>query len=377
MLSDTRLTNSEWTNEDIWKCILSKMETMLPKMKGKSPQISSSGIYDDMREDWWTSGFWPGILWILYDITGKKEFMDEAWEWDGRIEKWFIKESEYIHHDVGFQFLPTAVIKYKITKDADAKRRAIQAATLLAGRFNLAGNFIRAWNFDKIGWSIIDSCINLSLLFWATEETGDPRFKYIAMAHADTVLKHFIRGDGSVRHIVSFDPESGEFIKALGGQGASPDSAWSRGQAWALYGMANTYRYTGEIRYLRAAQRVAHFYIASLPEDYIPYWDFRLPDFKDEPRDTSAASCAASGLIEIAKSLSAEEGQLYQKWAVKIVNSLAKSYASWDKPEYEGILTGATGNKPQGSHINVSLIYGDYYFVEAVAKLTGWTKNIF
>jgi unsaturated chondroitin disaccharide hydrolase len=219
--------------------------------------------------------------------------------------------------------------------------------------------------------------MNLSLLFWASEEMKDPRFSHIAKAHAETVLKHFIREDGSVRHIVVFDPENGEFIDSLGGQGYGSDSAWSRGQAWAIYGMANTYKYTKNIRYLRAAQRAADYFIASLPENYIPCWDFRAEDPGNEPTDTSAAACAASGMIEIAELLSPPEGNLYRNTAKKIIDSLTRNHLVHDIQHEEGILTGATGNKPSGKNINVSLIYGDYFYIECIAKLNGWTHNIF
>lgn len=361
---------------DLWESLKIKVDQMIVQMGEKSPHVSACGVYDDMRLDWWTSGFWSGILWILFDRTGDDRYKKAAWSWDERIEQCFLKENNF-HHDVGFQFLPTAVIKYKLTGDEDARRRGLFAANFLAGRFNIAGKFLRAWNQDKTGWSIIDSSMNLSLLFWASEEIKDPRFKHIAKAHADTVVKHFIRQDGSVCHIAVFDAESGDFIESLGGQGYGPDSAWSRGQAWALYGMANTYRYTKDVRYLKAAQRVAEYFIASLPENGVPYWDFRMESFENEPRDTSAASCAASGLIEIASQLPKEEGKFYLDTAKRMIDSLTKNYSTLDKPEYEGLLLGATGHKPAGQNINVSLIYGDYFYVEAVAKLSGWQHTIF
>lgn len=361
---------------ETWNKLITKVDSMVETIKDKSPHVSASGVYDDMRHDWWTSGFWPGILWVMYDVTKDEKYKEAAWKWDERIEQCFVRESN-LHHDVGFQFLPTAVIKYKLTGDKDGRRRGLAAANFLAGRFNIAGSFIRAWNQEKIGWSIIDTSMNLSLLFWAAEEIQDPRYKHIAMAHANTVLEHFIREDGSVRHVVCFDPEDGRRVEVRGGQGYAPDSAWSRGQAWAIYGMANTYKYTGDMKYLRAAQHVAHYFIASLPEDSVAHWDFRVPNLQAEPRDTSAASCAACGLIEIAKHLPEEEAALYIKWAARILLSLTRNYATLDKPEYEGILLEATGNKPANSNVNVSLIYGDYYYVEALAMLQGWSNHIF
>ncbi|MEK3720032.1 glycoside hydrolase family 88 protein [Paenibacillus sp. FSL H8-0034] len=363
----------------LWEALQLKVDRMIEQIGSKSPHVATrdSGIYDDMRHDWWTSGFWPGILWIMYEMTGKEHYKQAAWGWDEKFEQKSIQVSNF-HHDVGFQYLPTAVIKYKLTGDEEGKRRGLAAANFLAGRFNMAGNFLRAWNQDKTGWSIVDSSMNLSILFWAAEEIADPRFTHIAKAHADTVANHFIRPDGSVNHIVSFDPLTGEVIESLGGQGAGPDSAWSRGAAWALHGMANTYRYTGDTKYLHAAQRVAHYFLSMLPDDHVAHWDFRAAESLDaEPRDTSAASCAASGLLELAAALPPVQGNPYRKAAERILLSLTQNYATWDRPEHEAILLAGTGHKPANSNVDVSLIYGDYYYVEALAKLLGWKTRIF
>jgi unsaturated chondroitin disaccharide hydrolase len=364
---------------DLWEALQHKVDRMIEQIGDKSPHVApaDTGIYDDLRHDWWTSGFWPGILWIMYEMTGKEHYKNAAWGWDGKFEQKSVQPNNF-HHDVGFQYLPTAVIKYKLTGDEDGLRRGLAGANFLAGRFNIAGNFLRAWNQDKTGWSIVDSSMNLSILFWAAEEIGDPRFSHIAKAHADTVVNRFIREDGSVNHILSFDPLTGEFIESLGGQGAGPDSAWSRGAAWALHGMANTYRYTGDMKYLRAAQRVAHYFLAMLPEDSVAHWDFRAAESLDgEERDTSAASCAASGLLEIAAALPAVQGDLYREAAERILLSLTQNYATWNRPGHEAILLHGTGHKPAGQNINVSLIYGDYFYVEALAKLQGWKSRIF
>jgi len=379
-------TNAAWPEAqnlrdilpEVWEALQVKVDRMISQIGSKSPHVAKEdGLYDDMRIDWWTSGFWPGILWILHDLTGGEHYKDAAWNWDEKLEQASVRQNNF-HHDVGFQYLPTAVIKHKLTGDAEGLRRGLQAANFLAGRFNLAGKFLRAWNQDKIGWSIVDSTMNLSILFWASEVTKDPRFAQIAKAHADTVVDKFVRADGSVNHILSFDPATGELIESLGGQGAGPQSAWSRGAAWALHGLANVYRFTGDDRYLRAAQRVAHYFLASLPEDSVAHWDFRAADSLDaEPRDSSAASCAASGLIELASLLPSAEGSLYRQSAERILLSLTQHYGTWDRPEHEAILLEGTGNKPAGQNVDVSLIYGDYYYVEAIAKLLGWEQRIF
>lgn len=355
-----------------------KVSRMLDQfVPGQSPHgTDSSGRYDNLAPEVWTSGFWPGILWIMYELTGKERYKQEAWDWDRRIEQPLIELSEHMHHDVGFQFLNTAVVKHAITGDPEARRRGIAAANYLAGRYNPAGEFIRAWNWDAYGWAIIDCMMNLSLLFWASEETKDPRYKHIAVKHANTAMKYFVREDGSVNHIVCFDPETGEFKEALGGQGYAPDSAWSRGASWAIYGFANTYRNTGDVRYLQTAKRAAHYFLASLPADHVPYWDFRLPSLEGEPRDSSAAAITASGLIELAGLVPGAEGKLYRSKAEAIVSSLTESYSAWDQHDYQGIITGGTGNKPK-NHFDTSLIFGDYYYVEAVAKLHGWQRKIY
>ncbi|WP_438350385.1 glycoside hydrolase family 88 protein [Paenibacillus sp. FA6] len=362
----------------MWEKIAGKIKSMNAQIGEKSPHVAGAdGKYDDMRIDWWTSGFWPGMLWLAYDMTGDETFKKSAWEWDDRLERKMLEINSF-DHDVGFQFLPTAVFKYMLTGDQDGRRKGLAAANFLAGRFNVNGRYIRAWNGDKHGWSIVDSAMNISLLFWAAEEVGDPRFSELAKLHADTIVDKFIREDGSVNHIVSFDPLTGEVIEVLGGQGEAPDSAWSRGAAWALYGMANTYRITKDNKYLKAAQRVAHFFIAHLPADRIPLWDFRTQGSPEqEPRDTSAGAIAASGLLELAALLPEHEARQYKTVAVEMLYALSDHCGTWDNSQHEAILREGTGHKPAGQNVNVSLIYGDYYFAEAFAKLNGWTRRIF
>ncbi|MCI3922579.1 glycoside hydrolase family 88 protein [Paenibacillus sp. TRM 82003] len=364
---------------------LEKAERMKARLGTSVPHATKDGVYDDTSIDWWTSGFWPGMLWIAYELTGDEAYRTAAWDYDERMERRFLEPNRF-HHDVGFQFLPTAVTKYRLCGDADGRRRGLFAANFLAGRFNAAGGFLRAWNDvadpsvwnrDNAGWAIIDSMMNLPLLFWASAETGDPRFRHIAIAHADTVLRRFVREDGSVAHIARFDPATGAFLGWHGGQGFAPDSAWSRGAAWALHGFAVAGRYTGETRYIEASRRIADFFLASLEPDGVPLWDFRAEPRDGEPRDTSAAACAASGLFELAALLPAGEGAPYREASGRLLAALADGYASWDDPSYDGLLREATGHRPEGTNVGVSLIYGDYYFVEALAKWSGWDRRTF
>ncbi|TVX99180.1 glycoside hydrolase family 88 protein [Cohnella terricola] len=369
----------EFDAQKVWGRIVPKIDRMIGLIGDKTPHVAGAdGKYDNTRIDWWTSGFWPGILWIAHDMTGDSRYKEAAWPWDERMER-FMLEPNHFDHDVGFHFLPTAVIKHSLTDDENAMRRGLFAANFLAGRYNRAGGFLRAWNGEhQRGWSIVDTAMNLSLLFWAAQQSGDPRFAHIARSHADTVVERFIREDGSVNHIVVFDPQTGEYEGSLGGQGAAPDSAWSRGAAWALYGMANAYRYTRNEAYLHASRRVAHFFLAHLPDDGVPYWDFRLEAVPEaEPRDSSAGAIAASGLIELASLLPEKEARVYIGGAERLLRSLDRICGTWDNEGHEAILRHGTGHRPVGQNVDVSLIYGDYFFVEAVAKLNGWVHRVF
>lgn len=368
------MTTAYW--QEVMQRLEPKVNGMIKQIGTRSPHAAGAdGRYDNPDTDWWTSGFWPGMLWIMYDMTGNEAYKDAAWPWDETIGAWFAQPTEELHHDVGFQFLATAVIKHTLTGDADGLRRGLEAANYLAARYNPAGRFIRAWNGDKHGWVIIDCMMNISLLFWASRVTGDPRYRHIAVSHAETAMAYGVREDGSTKHILSFDAATGAYIENFGGQGYSPDSCWSRGSAWGLYGFTNTFSHTGDVRFLNTAKRIAHYFIAALPEDHVPHWDFRLADDKRMFRDSSAAAIAASGLLELAELVRPGEQRVYADAAERILRSLTENYATWDQPDHEAILL--HGAASGDSLTDVSLIYGDYYYIEAVAKLNGWKHRVF
>ena len=357
-----------------WEKAAEKVGRTSRRVGSTFPHLSVDGRWDNGNA-FWTKGFWPGLLWLIVRESGDARLREIAVGCEEKLDS--MLDGFYdLHHDNGFVWSLASVARYKVEKNEDSKRRALTAASHLAGRFNIKGAFIRAWNDrqspgkSNSGWAIIDCTMNLPLLYWASETIGDPRFRHIARAHADTVIEHFIREDGSVNHIVSFDPETGEKIEALSGQGLSPDSAWSRGASWAIYGLALSYRYTEEKRYIDAAKRAAHYFISALPEDGIPYWDLRAPAGPGTARDSTAAACAASGLLEIARWVDASESRAYLGWAKKIVESLYENYCAWESQE-EALLVKGTSNHPAGTGIEVPIIYGDYFFMEALAKLRG------
>lgn len=363
-----------WEDE-IWQKIIGKVERMNETIGVSFPYISESGKYNQEDADWWTNGFWPGLLWLVYRETGNESLKDTASLIEANMDA-VLTDYYPLHHDVGFMWSLCSVANYKLSGNELSKRRAMTAASHLAGRFNLQGQFIRAWNQpERVGWAIIDCMMNLPLLYWASQESGDPRFSHVATAHANTTLREFLRADGSTQHIVCFDPWTGERLEALGGQGYSPDSAWSRGTAWALYGMALCARYTGDSRYIDAAKRAAHFFLANVPEDGLPPWDFRAPWEEGMAMDSSASACAASGMLELSLLVPESESAHYRDSAEKLLYKLNERYTAWDDPNEEAILRMGTANRPKNTYVNVPIIYGDYFFAEAICKLRDVNKT--
>lgn len=357
--------------EEIWNKIVGKVGHMSKSIGPEFPYISYDGKYNREEVDWWTNGFWPDLLWLVYRETKEASLKEIALQVEARMDA-VLTDYYPLHHDVGFMWSLSSVAQYKLLKSELSKRRAMTAASHLAGRFNVMGRFIRAWNQpERVGWAIIDCMMNLPLLYWASQESGDPRFRHVAVQHADTILRDFLRPDGSTHHIVCFDPETGERLEALGGQGYSPDSAWSRGTAWALYGMTLSARYTGDIRYIDAANRAAHFFLANVPEDGLPPWDFRAPWEENMAMDSSASACAASGLLELSLLVPKGESEFYRNAAEKLIRRLNEQCTAWGDPNEEAILRMGTANNPKKTHVNVPMIYGDYFFAEAICKLRG------
>lgn len=207
----------------------------------------------------------------------------------------------------------------------------------------IRGEYLRAWNDDKVGWTIIDSMMNLPLLYWASQEVGDPRFRFIAEAHANKVLEHFIRADGSVEHIIDFNPHIGEKIASFGGQGYAKGSAWARGQAWAIYGFVLSYHYTKDIKYLMGLNGWPISLSPLFPEDGVALCDLRAPEDGAAIKDVTASACAASGFLEIAKVVPDGEKRVYQNAALKMLTALYANYDAWDEDvDEEGLLTKGT-----------------------------------
>jgi len=360
----------EWSAEILRK-IDKKMEVQCGRLEGKIPYTPENGYYTDKGEEnlsCWTNGFWGGILWQLYHATGKEIYSEHAQALEVRLDG-AIEAYEHLHHDVGFQWLHTAVANYRLTGNERSRVRGLHVANLLAGRYNPSGKFINAWNGDSSGWMIIDTLMNLPLLHWASDVAKLPHLSYIANEHVNTTLKNLIRTDGTARHIGIMDVHSGELMESLAGQGYGPETTWSRGQAWAIYGLTLSYRYTGNLEHLGAAKKVAHHFMAQITQTaFIPLVDFRAPA---EPVkfDTTAGLCVACGLLEMMNHVPEGEKEFYFNFATKIVKATEEKYANWEL-EQDSIIDYGTEAYHSGK-THVPIIYGDYFFIEAILRLQG------
>ncbi len=356
-------------------------ELVQTSLKGDTLRIPSSyrdGKVQFVPTDDWVSGFFAGELWYMYELTGKEEWAEYAKQFTD-----VLSDIQYLtwHHDVGFMVYDSYGNGLRLKNIEGYKKVILNTAKSLSTRFRKKAGVLQSWNTDrgwqaKRGWKcpvIIDNMMNLELLFKATEISGDSTFFNIAVSHADKTLENHFRADNSCYHVVDYNPSTGAVLKKCTAQGYSDESAWARGQAWALYGYTTAYRFTGYDRYLKQAESVASFIFnnKNLPEDLIPYWDFNAPDIPDAYRDVSAASISASALYEL---YSITRNKKYLNIADKIIDNLSRPPYMADLGTNGGfILKHSVGSIPHGSGIDVPLNYADYYYLEALVR----RKNIY
>lgn len=323
----------------------------------------------------WTSGFFPGVLWLMYDHTGDDFWQQKAREHTAHIEKEKLNDRT---HDVGFMVYCSAGQGYRLTGDSHYRDVVVRAATSLASRYNETVGAIRSWDLQnweaaRERWDyavIIDNMMNLELLFRATEITGDSTFHNIALSHAKTTLKNHFRNDYSSYHVVDYDEKTGEIRNLNTHQGASDESAWARGQAWGLYGFTMAYRFTSHPEFLEQAENIADFILnhPNLPGDLVPFWDFDAPDIPDEVRDVSSAAIIASALYELGTRVP-DRADYYWGTADQILENITSIYRSAFGENRGFLLDNSTGNNtPGGYEIDVPIIYADYYYLEALLR---------
>jgi unsaturated chondroitin disaccharide hydrolase len=337
------------------------------KDSGKNPRTFEHGKVELVTERDWTSGFFPGSLWYLYELTGNTSLKTEAARFTSFVENAKFRSNT---HDLGFILNCSFGNAYRLTADKTYKEVMITGANTLMKRFNPNVGMIRSWDFGK--WQfpvIIDNMLNLEYLYVVGKMTNNQKMIEAAVSHADKTLVNHFRADNSCVHVVDFDTITAKVILKQTHQGYSDESSWARGQAWALYGYTMMYRFTQKRQYLSQAEKVAAFILnhPRLPKDKIPYWDFDAPKIPDEPRDASAAAINASALLEL--STFVPGNKTYFRAAETILKNLASdNYLAKNGENGFFILKHSTGNWPKNSEIDTPLSYADYYFVEALLR---------
>ena len=336
---------------------------------------TTGGIYPVIGNVEWTNGFWTGMLWLAYELTGFERYRTAA---ERHVKSFHARQLERHntnHHDLGFLYSLSCVAGYKLTGDPVAAQAALGAARLLLERHDAKTGIIQAWGEltdpAQRGRMIIDCNLNLPLLYWASDFSGDPSFRLAADQHIAQAARHIVRADGSTFHTFFFDTESGLPLQGKTHQGYADDSCWSRGQAWGISGFPLVYRHNGDTRLIGLSKVLANYFLNRLPEDGVCHWDLIFTSGEQE-RDSSAAAIAACGLLELSKSLPLLDPLRadYEHAALGMVQQLSENYLTVDGAPGSGLLKHAVYHKPHGIGIDESCIWGDYFYLEALVRLT-------
>lgn len=328
----------------------------------------------------WCSGFWPGVLWMTYDYTKNDSIRKVAEDYTASLN--FLETHPVYDHDLGFLVINSFLKGYEATGKEEYKRIALAAADTLATLYNKKVGTILSWprHVKDYGGhnTIMDNMINLELLFWAAENGGSQKLKDIAISHADTTMRYHFRPDGSCYHVAVYDTLTGCFLRGQTHQGYADSSMWSRGQSWAIYGYTMVYRFSKEQRFLDHAQKVTDIYLKRLKEtsdDWVPIWDMDDPRGQQAPKDASTACVVASALLELQQYVDAEKGKTYREAAEAMLHDLSSNkYQSRNKNV--AFLMHSTGHHPAGSEIDASIIYADYYYIEALLRYKALKKGV-
>ncbi|WP_187260509.1 glycoside hydrolase family 88 protein [Pontibacter beigongshangensis] len=338
--------------------------------------VEHDGSIRGVKSSDWTSGFFPGNLWLAYGYTNDPRYREQAEKWTAFIEK---EKHNNRTHDMGFKVNCSFGQGYALTQNPHYKAVLIKSAETLMTRYNPKIGSLRSWDHNRDKWEfpvIIDNMLNLELLFLATRFTGDSSFYKVAHQHALTTMQHHFRSDYSTFHVVDYDPVTGKVKSKATHQGYADGSSWARGQAWALYGYTMAYRETGDKRFLELAENIGQFILnhKNLPADMVPYWDFDAPNIPDAPRDASAAAVIASAFYELS-TYSAAHTARFKTAADQIMAALSSdAYLVPATASHPFILRHSTGNLPKNDEIDVPISYADYYYLEALLrKKNGFT----
>ncbi|WP_071130307.1 glycoside hydrolase family 88 protein [Enterococcus timonensis] len=339
------------------------------------PAASKNLVYEPEENNDWTASFWIGQLFLAKELTKSHDFdvtiEKQLKSFANRLEK----KIELETHDIGFLYSLSAVADYKINHTESSRQTALDAADLLMKRYSPKAKIIQAWGDlsdpEQNGRMIIDCLMNLPLLYFATNETGNPKYAEAAYQHALQTQKYIVRPNYTTYHTYYFDTQTGLAKYGKTQQGYSDDSCWARGQAWGIYGFTLSYLHTGDLSFLETAQHLADYFIAQLPEDKVCYWDLIFNDGSNEERDSSSAAIAVCGLLELAKQLplTSKKRTEYENVALEIMKSLAENYSTKDTPQSNGLLLHGVYDKKSDKGVDECMSWGDYYYVEALTRL--------
>ncbi|MEO5300741.1 glycoside hydrolase family 88 protein [Enterococcus cecorum] len=330
-------------------------------------------LYPKMDNTEWTNGFWTGELWLGYEYTNEEAMKQLAQANDRSFLDRVEKRIELDHHDLGFLYTPSCMAEYKLLHTPEARKAAILAADKLIERYQEVGGFIQAWG--ELGKPehyrlIIDCLLNIQLLFWASEQTGDPKYAQMATQHFYTSANNVIRDDASAFHTFYFDPKTGEPLKGVTRQGYSDDSAWARGQAWGIYGIPLTYRFVKDEDCFGLFKGMTNYFLNRLPKDHVSYWDLIFGDGSGHSRDSSATATAVCGMHEMLKHLpEVDRDKLTYKYAMHaMLRSLIDNYANREIKPGRPLLLHGVYSWHSGKGVDEGNIWGDYYYLEALIR---------
>ncbi|MDK2844655.1 MAG: unsaturated chondroitin disaccharide hydrolase [Enterococcus sp.] len=365
------------TKEEVKAAIDLAMEQLRVNMeyfKEEFPTPATfDNIYPKMDNTEWTNGFWTGELWLGYEYTNEEAMKQLAQANDRSFLDRVKRRIELDHHDLGFLYTPSCMAEYKLLHTPEAKEASILAADKLIERYQEVGGFIQAWG--ELGKPehyrlIIDCLLNIQLLFWASEQTGDPKYAQMATQHFYTSANNVIRDDASAFHTFYFDPKTGEPVKGVTRQGYSDDSAWARGQAWGIYGIPLTYRFVKDEDCFGLFKGMTNYFLNRLPKDHVSYWDLIFGDGSGHSRDSSATATAVCGIHEMLKHLpEVDSDKLTYKYAMHaMLRSLIDNYANREIKPGRPLLLHGVYSWHSGKGVDEGNIWGDYYYLEALIR---------